>query len=66
MFWLKRLKPDDPQKREVLKSEIEKQGGLEKHDMLAMVISALIVLVPVCLVLLVAICFLAGLPVWFS
>ncbi|MBE6599370.1 MAG: hypothetical protein E7638_08020 [Ruminococcaceae bacterium] len=31
---------------------MERQGGLEKNDFLAMVLSALIVILPVCLILL--------------
>lgn len=66
MFWQKRLKPDDPAKREALQNEIERQGGLEKHDLLAMILAGLGVLVPVCLVVLVVIVLIAGLPIWLG
>lgn len=66
MFWSKRLKPDDPAKREELQNEIQRQGGLEKHDLLAMVLAALGILLPVCLALLIVICLIAGLPIWLG
>ena len=44
VLWRKRLKPDDPEKREKLQEELRQEGGLEKHDVLAMVPAALIVL----------------------
>ena len=49
MFFRKRLKKYDPEKESELRSQIEKEGGLEKNDLLAMVISAMIVLIPVAL-----------------
>lgn len=49
MFFRKRLKKYDPEKEAELRSQIEKEGGLEKNDLLAMVISAMIVLIPVAL-----------------
>ena len=44
MLWRKRLKPDDPEKREKLQEELRQEGGLEKHDVLAMILAALLVL----------------------
>ena len=66
MFWQKRLKPDDPAKREELLNEIQRQGGLEKHDLLAMILAGLGVLLPVCLVVLIVIVLIAGLPMWLG
>ena len=66
MFWEKRLKPDDPEKREELQNEIQRQGGLEKGDMLAMILAALGTILPICLVILLFIVFVAGLPIWFG
>ena len=53
MFFRKRLKKFDPEKEAELRAQIESEGGLEKNDLLAMVISALLVLVPVALLALV-------------
>lgn len=36
-------------------AQLEANGGLEKHDFLAMVLAAFIVIVPVCLVILLVI-----------
>ncbi len=47
MFFSKRLKKFDPQKEQALRDEIEANGGLEKNDFAAMVISALLMLLPV-------------------
>ncbi len=66
MLWKKLQKPDNPAKREEMKDEIQREGGLEKHDVLAMVLSALLVLVPVSLAVLLLITFLASLPVWLG
>ncbi len=49
MFFRKRLKKFDPEKEAELRAQIEQEGGLEKNDLLAMVISALLVLVPIAL-----------------
>ena len=59
MFFKKRLKKFDPEKEKELRDQIEKEGGLEKNDALAMVISALLVFLPVIFVLLSAIAVLA-------
>lgn len=60
MLWWKRLKKDDPEKMEKFKDEIEKEGGLEKYDMFAMIVSALLVLVPVALVVLIVMILIAS------
>ncbi len=49
---LKKLKKYDPQQEQTLRDEIEAAGGLEKNDLKAMVISALITIVPFALALL--------------
>lgn len=49
---LKKLKKYDPEKEQTLRDEIEAAGGLEKNDLKAMVISALITIVPFALALL--------------
>ncbi|MBE6683963.1 MAG: hypothetical protein E7595_07470 [Ruminococcaceae bacterium] len=45
----KRLKKFDPEKEKELQRQIEAEGGLEKGDGLAMVLSALLVLLPAAL-----------------
>ena len=63
MLFRKRLKPDDPEKRDRLREQIEQEGGPEKHDFLAMVLSALLILVPVAVGVLLLVWLLAALPV---
>ena len=45
------LKKYDPEAERKLRDEIEAQGGLEKNDVKAMIIAALLVIVPVVLVI---------------
>lgn len=49
MFFRKRLKKFDPEKEATLREQIEAEGGLDKTDGLAMVLSALLVFVPIAL-----------------
>ncbi len=49
---LKLLKKPDPEKEKKLREQIEEEGGLEKGDIPAMIISALLIIVPIALVLL--------------
>ena len=49
---LKKLKKYDPQQEQTLRDEIEAASGLEKNDLKAMIISALITIVPFALALL--------------
>ena len=44
------LKKYDPEKEQKLREQIEAEGGLEKGDLPAMIISALILIVPIALV----------------
>ena len=43
----KKLKKFDPEKAQALREEIEANGGLEKNDMKAMIIAALLTIMPV-------------------
>jgi hypothetical protein len=45
----KRLKKFDPEKEKELRNQIESEGGLEKGDGFAMVLSALLVFIPAAL-----------------
>jgi hypothetical protein len=45
----KRLKKFDPEKEKELRNEINANGGLEKGDMFAMILSALLVFIPAAL-----------------
>lgn len=47
----KKLKKYDPEAERKLREEIEAEGGLEKNDMKAMIISALLVIVPVIVII---------------
>jgi len=44
---------------------LERQGGLEKNDFLAMVLSAMIVILPICLLLLLFLVLVCGLFLLF-
>ena len=48
----KKLKKPDPEAEQRLRDEIEAYGGLEKNDIAAMIISALLMIVPIAAVLL--------------
>ena len=48
---MKKLKKYDPEAERKLRDEIEVAGGLEKNDMKAMIISALLVIMPVVVVI---------------
>lgn len=47
----KKLKKYDPEAEKQLLDEIEAAGGLEKNDMKAMIIAALLVILPVILII---------------
>ncbi len=47
----KKLKKYDPEAERTLREEIEAEGGLEKNDVKAMIISALLVIVPVIVII---------------
>ena len=53
MLFGKKLKKFDPKKEQALRDEIEANGGLEKNDFAAMVISAFLMLLPVGAIILV-------------
>lgn len=57
----KRLKKYNPETEQKLRQEIEAAGGLEKNDMKAMIIAALLVILPVVLVIFVLFVLLAWL-----
>lgn len=48
---LKKLKKYDPKAEQELYDEIQASGGLEKNDLLAMILSALLVIMPVAVLL---------------
>lgn len=52
----KKLKKPDPEAEQKLRDEIEAYGGLEKNDLPAMIISALLMILPVVVILLLVIC----------
>ena len=52
LFFRKKLKKFDPEKEKELRDEIEANGGLEKQDLPAMIISALLVFMPVAILIL--------------
>ena len=48
----KKLKKYDPEAERKLREDIESEGGLEKNDVKAMIISAFLVIMPIALVIL--------------
>jgi len=48
----KNLKKPDPEAEQRLRDEIEAHGGLEKNDLPAMIISAMLMILPVAAILL--------------
>lgn len=52
MMWWKRLKKPNPEEEKKLREDIQKEGGLEKKDLPAMILSALITILPVCILVL--------------
>lgn len=63
MLWdkFKKLNKPNPETEQNLRDEIEEMGGLEKKDLPAMILSAMLVILPVVVLLLVLICLLAWL-----
>ena len=51
----KRLKKPDPEAEQKLRDEIDAYGGLEKNDVLAMIISALLMILPIVVIALLVI-----------
>ena len=51
MGLFKRLPKPDPKKEQELLDEIERYGGLEKKDVLAMILAALVTIMPLILIL---------------
>ncbi len=52
LFFRKKLKKFDPEKEKTLREEINANGGLEKQDLPAMIISAFLVFLPVAILVL--------------
>jgi hypothetical protein len=50
MAIFRRLKKPNPQKEQDLREQIEAEGGLEKNDVLAMIVAATVVILPVALI----------------
>ena len=48
---IKKLKKYDPEAERKLRREIEEAGGLEKNDLKAMILAALLVILPVVLMI---------------
>lgn len=60
-FFRKIIKKPDPEKEEKLRQEIHENGGLEKKDLPAMILSAYLVIIPIALAALLVMYFLARL-----
>lgn len=52
----RKLKKPDPEAEQKLLDEIEAHGGLEKNDVLAMILSALLMIMPIVGILLLILC----------
>lgn len=66
MRWWKRLKKDNSEKLAELREELEKEGGVEKNDTFAMIVSAMLVFLPVALLVLLLLVGIAMLPILLS
>ena len=55
----KKLKKYDPEVERKFREDIEAAGGLEKNDVLAMILSALLVILPIVFVILLLFIFVA-------
>ena len=53
---LKLMKKTDEDAERRLREELEKEGGLEKNDLPALIISAILVIVPIALIALLLVC----------
>lgn len=51
----KRLKKPDPKVEQKLRDDIDAYGGLEKNDVLAMIISAMLMILPIVVIALLVI-----------
>ena len=58
---IKWLKKPNKEAEEQLREDIANEGGLDKKDLPAMILSAMIVFIPVALVVLVALCLISWL-----
>lgn len=58
-MFFRRLKKFDKGKEEKLRKDIEEAGGLEKNDLSAMIFSALLTILPVCILILLGISLIA-------
>lgn len=63
--WKKAFKKPDKQAEQALREDIDREGGLEKGDMPAMLISAFLVILPVAIGALLLLC-LVGWLIFFS
>lgn len=52
------LKKDNQKKEDELREDIKNEGGLEKKDIPAMLISAYLIIIPICLAVLLILCLL--------
>ena len=57
----RKLKKPDPEAEQKLRDEIEEMGGLDKKDIPAMLISAMLVFLPVAIIMLGLVCLAAWL-----
>ena len=62
MFFRKRLKKPDPEAESRLRKQIADEGGLEPKDMPAMILAAILTIMPVILAVLGIFCLIAW---WF-
>ena len=57
----KNLKKFDPEKERQFRDELEENGGLEKNDLKALIVSAMVVIMPVAIILLLVMALFAAL-----
>lgn len=64
MRWWKRLKKDNSEKLEAFREELDKEGGVDKKDTFAMIVSAMLVFMPIVILILLGLAAIVLIPLY--
>ena len=64
MRWWKRLKKDNAEKLEAFREELDKEGGVDKKDTFAMIVSAMLVFMPIVILILLGLAAIVLIPLY--
>ena len=64
MRWWKRLKKDNFEKLEAFREELDKEGGVDKKDTFAMIVSAMLVFMPIVILILLGLAAIVLIPLY--